>query len=1171
MTNQIFLLFVFGYAGLLFFIAWLAERFRSSFQKGWWRPVIYALSIGVYCSSWTFMGAVGTATNSGWLFLPIYLGPILLFIVGWRLVRRLLVVARRNRVTSIADFIGSRYGKNQWLAAAVTLVMIVGALPYIALQLRAVAIAWSTIHFDLQEQELGEYTSFIVAVVMAWFSMLFGTGLVNESKGLKGVITAVATESLVKLLAFCAVAVLAWQLLLNSSQPLSVYLRNFSTALPGFTTEQLFSPAFITQTIVGACAFLCLPRQFHVMAVEYRHSSDLRFARKLVPVYLGLFAVLVLPIALAGANLLNGLGLPADSYVLILPQWADSPWILAFTFLGALSAATGMVVVATVALSIMVSNELIVPAWLWSSSRSILKPHNLSRALQFMRRMAIFIILLLAWLLEQSVSSSRALASLGLISFAAASQVTPALVGGLYWYRASAKAVLTGLGVGMLLWSYCLLVPNVLTFQHTLVVEGPLGIGWLSPHNLFGLGFLDPLSHGVLWSLGLNTLLYFWLSSRSDLSILEQRQADMFTRLKGVRMGQGRNIEPSDIEVQQLQSLAEPLLGAERSQELWQLLENQLGHRLLPHDKAPRFVVQSVESNLAAVMGAISAHRAIGLLARQQPLHIDDLVSLVSGSSRHMQFSQSLLQTTLENIPQGISVVDDQLRLVAWNQKYQELFNYPKRLLYIGCKIESIYRFNAERGFLNLRGESSEVVISRRLANLRSEQPYNLTRILPDGGVLEIRGTPLTTGGYVTTYTDISDHHRVLAQLEEAKQHLEERVASRTEALTKLNETLQKENRLRAKVEEELQAVHASRSRFIAAASHDLLQPVNAARLFITSAAEKINELPSPSKHSITSDIQYLDSALAATEELIGSLREISRLSSGRERAQRCHFNVAQILEHQAQEAEALATESGLEFRWVPADVWLFSDPQMLRRVVQNFISNALRYTETGKVLLGCRRKNDCLVIEVWDTGPGIDPKDRQRIFQEFERLPGNSATSTQGLGLGLAIAKHMADLMGHTITLHSELGKGSVFKISVPYGREQSQAPAPIPVDPRLANVPVLCIDNEEVIRAGMRSLLEQWGCRVEIAGNLGQCLSRWGDREPPAIILADFHLDNETGIEVLEALSVHWQCELKAVVISADNSESLRQLINDSGYHYMDKPVKPAALRALMRRILR
>ncbi|WP_317930308.1 PAS-domain containing protein [Halioxenophilus sp. WMMB6] len=1171
MSNQIFLLLVCAYAGLLFAVAWLADRYSAQLQASGWRPLIYALSIGVYCSSWTFLGAVGTAITRGWLFLPIYLGPILMFVFGWPVLRRLLVIARRNRITSVADFIGSRYGKNQWLAAIVTVMMIVGTLPYIALQLRAVVMAWSTIHFDLQHQQMGEYTSFFTALVMAWFSILFGTRVSNDPKGLKGVITAVATESAVKLLAFAAVAVLAWKLLAGPGtlEPTSELVN--SDALPNLRWQQFLAPEFITQAFVAACAFIVLPRQFHVMVVEYRRQSDARLARWLVPLYLIAFGLLALPIAFAAARLLTGLNLPADSYVLILPQWTGSQWTLALTFLGTVSAATGMVVVATVALSIMVSNELIVPTWLWASSRGWLQPRDLAKALTMMRRLAIILILLLGWLLEQSFADSRNLASLGLTSFAAAVQVVPALLGGLYWYRAGAKGVLVGLLLGSALWGYCLLLPNLVTAEHPLVAAGPWGIDWLSPHNLFGTGFLDPLSHGVLWSLGLNAAAFYWFSRRGDQSVLEQRQADLFTLLKGSSPLAGRNMEPSDIEVQQLQNLANPLFGRERAHELWQQLENQMGHRLLPHDKAPRFVVQTVESHLAAVMGAISAHRAIGLLARQQPLQIQDFVNLVSGSSRQLQFSHTLLQTTLENITQGISVVDDELRLVAWNLKYQNLFKYPQRLLYVGCKIETIYRFNAERGFLNLRGELPEVAIHRRLENLSSGQPYNLTRVLPDGLVLEIRGTPLSNGGYVTTYTDITDHHRILAQLEESKLHLEERVTSRTRALTELNETLQKENRLRAKVEAELQAVHASRSRFIAAASHDLLQPVNAARLFVTAVAEKLQRLDLPDDRKICDDVHYLDNALAATEELISSLREISRLSSGREQPQRCHFNVNQILEPLAREAEALASEAGLSFRWVEADVWLHSDPKMLRRVAQNFISNALRYTVTGKVLLGCRRKQGALVIEVWDTGPGIAEQDREKIFVEFERLPGNRQNSAQGLGLGLAIAKHMADLLGHPIGMQSCLGHGSVFRITVPLGQAQAELPTPKPVDPRLANTTVLCIDNEESIRAGMRSLLEQWGCRVEVAGSLGQCLNRWTEPEPPNIILADYHLDRETGLEVLQALSLHWEQPIKAVVISADNSESLRQEVIESGYRFMEKPVQPAALRVLMRQLLR
>jgi signal transduction histidine kinase len=573
----------------------------------------------------------------------------------------------------------------------------------------------------------------------------------------------------------------------------------------------------------------------------------------------------------------------------------------------------------------------------------------------------------------------------------------------------------------------------------------------------------------------------------------------------------------------------------------------------------------------------MSAHRSMQLLARQQPLQLQDFVSLVGGSSRQLQFSQTLLQTTLENIPQGISVVDADLRLVAWNQRYQALFRYPQRLLYVGCRIETIYHFNAMRGVLELGGEAPEAAVQKRLQHLRSGQPYRLERYLPGGVVVEIRGTPLANGGYVTTYTDISDHHAMLAQLQEARQTLEARVAQRTAELTELNERLQRENSLRARIEQELQEVHASKSRFLAAASHDLLQPINAARLFVASVSERLRDpasLPAaPWVAGLKQDVSYLDSALGSAEQLISTLREISRLSAGREQIQRQHFNISQLLQPLAQEAQVLAQTVGLQFRWVDASVWVCSDPHMLRRVIQNFISNALRYTSQGKVLLGCRRRGQQLVIEVWDTGPGIAPEYQQRIFEEFERLPGASA-GHEGLGLGLSIVQRIGQLLGHPVGVTSTPGRGSVFRITVPLGEVQAapQLPPPTPVrDPQLLGVPVLCIDNEEVIQAGMRALLEQWGCQVETAANLGQSLRRWTRAEPPALVLADYHLDRETGLDVLEALRYHWQQPLQAIVISADNAEAVRARVAQAGYHFLAKPVQPHALRQLMRKLLR
>lgn len=1174
MNGQLSLLLVCLYGGLLFAIAWLAERYGHRLRQPWWRPLVYTLSIGVYCSSWTFLGAVGQAVEDGWNFLPIYLGPILLVLFGWPFLRRLLIVSSRNKVTSIADFIGSRYGKNQRLAAIVTLVLVVGTLPYIAQQLRGVGIAWSTMYGSggtggrYGAGAFDSWSSLIAALVMAWFAIVFGTRVLDGPNRYRGLITAVAAESVIKLVAFVVVAVLAIRLLTSGD-----LAGAYAAAAPNFRLQQLTSPPFFTEALLAAVAIVCLPRQFHVMVVEYQHRSDLRYTRWLLPLYLAIFAILVWPLAQVGAQVFSGTSVLPDSYVLTLPRWAGAETTLAVTFLGALSAATGMVVVATIALSVMISNELIVPFWLRSSSRRGQSARDLGRSLRFIRRGSIIAVLMLGWALERLMSHNDGLASMGLISFAATAQLVPAVLGALYWSRGHAYGVIAGVLVGMVLWLYCLLLPTVLPEGHPLVVSGLFDVPWLTPNNLFGMGWLDPLSHGVFWSLLANTLVFWLVSRRSTFRLLDVRQADAFTRLRWKLHQPRPDVEPSSIEVRQLQALMEPLLGPERTLDMWQEFEHRVGHRLLPHDQAPRFAVSVIEHELAAIIGAVSAHRAMQLLIRQQPLQLQDFVSLVSGSSRQLQFSQTLLQTTLETIPQGISVVDKDLHLVAWNEHYQQMFDYPKRLLYVGCKIEKIYHYNAMRGYLATHGDDIQVAVERRLNQLRTGNPHRLERALPSGLVIEIRGTPLANGGYVTTYTDVTDYHRMLEQLELAKETLEDRVESRTAELSDANASLQRENDLRARMEQELKEVHASKSRFLAAASHDLLQPINAARLFVASLHDKVSELEEGSaselQASLSSDVDYLDDALAQAEQLISSLREISRLDSGKERPKRENFAIDKLLRPLATEAGALAQKQGLEFHWVPSSVWVFSDAHLLRRVLQNFISNALRYTRSGKILLGCRRQQGYLLVEVWDTGPGIAAEDRQRVFGEFERLPG--ASSTQGLGLGLSIAQRISQLLGHTIELDSVPGKGSVFRIRVALGEEQVESRVKPVADPRLSGLAVLCIDNEAVILAGMRSLLEQWGCEVTVASDLREALSHWPRDTAPDLVLADYHLNDETGLDVLEALRYHWQQPLPAVVISADNSDEVREQVVQAGHLFLPKPVQPALLRTLMRRALR
>lgn len=1162
MHSQLVLLLALLYAGLLFWVAWRAERVRHISPT--LQALTYALSLAVYCSSWTFFAAAGRAANSGWDYLPIYLGPVLMLWLAWPFIRKLSVISQRNRVTSIADFLGSRYGKHQGLASLVTLLALVGTLPYIALQLKAVTMAWQLVGEDLPSLSSGAANSLIAAIVMACFAIAFGTRTLDGPRRHQGLIAAVAVESLVKLIAFALVALFAWQLL-TTTQASGIWHSLVDSPTLGQWPN--VNANFITQTLLAAAAIVCLPRQYHLTFVEHHDRRSLRTARWLLPLYLTAFSLLVVPIALAGQALLSSPQLGADDLVMRLPLAADAPWVTALAFLGGLSAATGMVVVAAIALSTMISNEWVVPLWLKQGASHRRQAAQLGHQLRTVRRLAIVAVLLLGWLLEQLLSADNSLPAIGLIAFASAIQVLPALLAGLYWPRGHRYGVLAGLTGGALVWLYCLLLPALLGQDHALVTQGPGQISWLAPTALLGIEWFDPLTRGVFWSLLVNTLLFVSVSRASRFNALDIRQAAAFTQRNRRFHYSGEDFTPSAIEVRQLQPVLGPLMGEQRAQQLWQACEQKLGHRLLPHDQIPQFMVTKLEASLAAIVGAVSAQRTLDLLRKQQPLQLEDWVNLVGHSNRQVQFSQELLQTTLETIPQGVSVVDAKLQLVAWNSRYETIFNYPPRLLYVGCPIEKVYEFNASRGLFAQQEKDLDAAIGKRLHWLARGEEYRLERRLPDQRVIDIRGIPLANGGYVTTYTDISDFHSIMHQLTQARDQLEDRVSERTSALIEANQSLQQENQLRARVERELQRVYASKTRFLAAASHDLAQPINAARLFVAALEQQALKARA---HNFLPGLQSIGDALACSEQLIDSLREIARLDSGKLSPKRRHFCATDLLAPLAREFTALAHQKGLTLRWVDSRCWLYSDPALLRRIVQNFLSNAVNYTQRGKILLGCRRARDRLWICVWDTGPGINSVDQARIFEEFERLDNDTHDAGKGLGLGLSIAQRSAQHLGHELEVHSAPGRGALFRIAVPLGEPQTAATNTKLATTELTGLQILCVDNEPSIRAGLVALLQQWGCQVTAATDLGTAIGQWHARTPPDVVIADYHLDRrENGLELLQALSLHWQQSLPGVVISADNSDPLRARVDDAGHVYLSKPVQPAALRSTLRNL--
>jgi signal transduction histidine kinase len=456
--------------------------------------------------------------------------------------------------------------------------------------------------------------------------------------------------------------------------------------------------------------------------------------------------------------------------------------------------------------------------------------------------------------------------------------------------------------------------------------------------------------------------------------------------------------------------------------------------------------------------------------------------------------------------------------------------------------------------------------INKRLAWLREGNSHRLERTLPDGTVVDIHGNPLPHGGFVTTYIDITDYRDVVTQLEEAKLELEAQVVSGSQTLSDANARLRQENRLRAQVESRLRDAHQSKTRFMSATSHDLLQPINAARLFTAALKPQLGDgLDKGTMHVV----DQIDSSLQRAEQLIEELREISRLDSGKQMPRRGHFPADQLFDALCREFQPSADIKGLDLELVPSSAWLYSDQSLVHRILQNLLSNAIKYTRQGRVVMGLRRRPDGAEIQVWDTGPGVAERDQVRIFQEFERLQHQSTHGEEGLGLGLAIVQRYAELLGHRLQLHSRQGEGTLFSVTVTYGQAQAVQPGPQQESTGrdLEGLQILCLDNDPLILEGMQQLLLTMGAKVATAGNREQLLAHFGAGARPDIVLADYHLDDgDTGLNALLAARQHSAVDTPCVIISADDSDVIRDRAKAVGYRFLAKPVNAARLRALI-----
>jgi Na+/proline symporter/CheY-like chemotaxis protein len=1150
----------FFYLCILFAVAhWGDNSFKKLSNKRI-RSFIYALALAVYCTSWTFFGSVGLATRSGLDFLTIYIGPILVVGLGYTFVTRVVKIAKAQNSTSIADFIAARYGKSERVAAIVTLIAVIGCVPYIALQLKAVSVSLKTFIMVSDGSHAAASTPFgdialLVACVLAAFAVAFGTRNADATEHHDGLVMAISLESLVKLVSFMAIGlyVVIWMRggLVNAIVPTE--LSQLITTLLGRTS----SPTnLMTLTILAGCAALMLPRQFHMSVVENKSLDDVRSAAWQFPLYLVLINLFVLPIALAGIAFLPQ-GVDRDMTVLLLPLQEQAGWMALIAFIGGFSAATAMVIVELVALAIMISNHWVMPVILRRRGFNTpdyrpIRYADLSGLVLMVRRIAIAVVVAFAYLYSQA-SGNAALASMGLLAFAAIAQIAPSMIGAMFWKQGTALGAGSALMAGFAVWVYTLLLPSIVPASQ-IVLEGPFDIAWLRPTALFG-SEMSPLTHGVFWSLLINLSAYVVFSLARRPSDLEKVQADAFVGTDDGMMPSSFRLWRTPVTVEEVQSTVARYLGEDRTSRAFLAYAEEHAVALNGRVDADAGILRFAEHLLASAIGAASSRLALSLLLTRRNVSTKAALQLLDDASAAIQHNRDLLQHALDHARQGITVLDRDLKILCWNHAFIDLYDLPPGMMKYGVGLDDVVRFNAQRGLYG-PGAIDELVTARLYSLSHRTEPVRL-KLHPSQRWIEIRSNHLPDGGLVTTYTDVSDAVVSEEARQRANEILEKRVEERTEELTALNDAL-------AKAKADAEEANASKTRFLAAASHDILQPLNAARLYAASLVERDKN----AGDSVLAD--NVDASLDAVEEILNALLEISRLDTNSLKPDWTVIRLDDIFKQLQRDFGPVAAKKGLKLIFVPTSLAVRSDKRMLKRMVQNLVSNAIKYTVSGKILVGVRRRNGRVKLEVWDTGQGVPASQHKLIFQEFQRLD-QGAKIAPGLGLGLSIVERIGRVLGHTLQLESQVGKGSLFSIEISGAPSIPEIKTEIDALPQvyqpLSGMRILAVDNEPSILDGMRTLLSGWGCDVLTALDPKDALSQAKLKEfVPDAIIADYHLDDGNGLDGIAM--VRWQIrhDLPAVLLTADRSDGIREETLRRNVRLLNKPVKPAALRSLL-----
>jgi len=713
-----------AYVVFLFAVAFVAERAALRGRGGWLRsPLVYTLSLSIYCTAWTFYGAVGYAARSGLEFVTIYLGPTLVMVGWWWLLRKLVRIGRSQRVTSVADLISARFGKSNLLAIGVTVLAVIGTTPYIALQLQSV-----TLSVDIFAQAEGavprnpdtDYSALWVAIGLAIFTVIFGTRNLDANERHHGVVMAIAVEAVVKLCALLAVGIfVVWGL----SGGIGPVLERIDASPIG--TWEVDGGRWAGLTLISAAAFLTLPRMFQVLVVENDDERQLRVASWAFPLYLFAMSLFVVPIAVVGLDLMPA-GSNPDLFVLTLPLDQGQGGLAMLSFLGGFSSATSMVIVAAIALSTMVSNHIVMPIWLKVTGGGASVSGDVRHVVLVSRRLSIIGVVMLGYLYFRLSGGGAALAAMGLISFAGLAQVLPAMLGGIFWRGATRVGALAGLSTGFALWLYTLFLPSFGTglIPAEVMADGLWGLGWTRPQALFGIIGIDPLIHTVLWSLSLNTLVFVLGSLASFPSPLERLQGAQFVNIyehsASPHSWTGNLVQSEDLMI-----MAQRILGPREAQALFSQAAAAQGMPGGLPDPSPDFL-ERLERELAGSVGSATAHAMVGQIVGGTTVSVQDLMAVADETAQMMEYSSRLEAQSAE-----LSRTARQLREV--NGKLTRL-SVQKDAFLTQISHELRTPMTSIRAFSEILRDSPDLAPGdqSKYASIMHDEARRLTRLLDD-------------------------------------------------------------------------------------------------------------------------------------------------------------------------------------------------------------------------------------------------------------------------------------------------------------------------------------------------------------------------------------------------------------------------------------------------------